>query len=76
MLTGHKKLDLIMKRSDGDLNIAVALAAIRTIIFAHKTVDRHRFSGLVVLRIKALSVRSWSTKKCVIQEIRLFTYMR
>jgi hypothetical protein len=73
MLTRHKKLDLIMKRSDGDGDIAVALAAVRTIIlFANKTVDRHRFPGLEVLRIKALNVRSWSTAKNVMQEIRLF----
>ncbi len=62
MLTRHKKLDLIMKHSDGNRNIAVALVAIRTIIlFANKPYERHRFSGLVVLRIKAMSVRSEST---------------
>ncbi len=62
MLTRHKKLDLIMKSSDGDCNIAVALAAIWTIIlFANKTVDR-RFSGLVVLRMSAMSVRSETTQ--------------
>ena len=73
MFTRHKKLDLIIKRSDVDRNIAVTLAAIRTIVlFANKKVDRHRFPGLVVLRITALSVRSWSTANNVMQEIILF----
>ncbi len=70
MLTGHKKLDLIMKSSDGDRNIAVALAAIWTIIlFANKTVGRRRFSGRVVLRMNAMSVRSETTHINVIQGI-------
>ena len=63
MLTRHKKLDLIMKRSDGDCNIAVAIVATWTIIlFAKKTFHRRRFSGLVVLRMNAMSVRSETTQ--------------
>ncbi len=59
-----------MKSSDGDRNIAVALAAIWTIIlFANKTVDRRRFSENVVLRMSAMSVRSETTQIHVIQEI-------
>ncbi len=81
MLTRHKNLDLVLIRSDGDSNIAVALATIRTIIlFANKTdirlpiqtsraVDRQLFSELVVLRIKTLSVRSESREIYVIHKI-------
>jgi hypothetical protein len=57
MLTRNKKLNLVFKCPDGDRNKAVSLAAIWTImLFANKTVDRHRFYGLVVLRIKAMRV--------------------
>jgi hypothetical protein len=55
VLTRNKNLELVTISSDGDRNHAVALAAIRTIIlFTNKTVNRMKFSGLVVLRIKHL----------------------
>ncbi len=69
MLPRNKNLDLVFIRSDGDRNIAVALAAIQTIIlFANKTIDRQQFSGVLVPRIKTLSVRSESWEKYVTQE--------
>jgi hypothetical protein len=70
VLTRNKNLDLVLIRPDGDRNIAVALAVIRTIkLFTNKTVDRQQFSGLAVLRIKVLSVRCESKEKYVIQKI-------